>query len=161
MQSQPPISIHRDAKSLTSLIIILEVSNKHHWELNEILTNFCFDHNLWFSVVFEYYASIWNVPLLIHKWRFPSFVTLLYALHSEFGLVSFVVISLQILDQVWYSLKYGHWEISWMKSWITWLRVASGSNACRTWWRSEDNSLGAKSVQKRLRTLCNNSLVLN
>ena len=37
--------------------MILEVSNKHHCKLNKILRNFCFEHNLWFSVVFEYYAS--------------------------------------------------------------------------------------------------------
>ena len=52
---------------LTSVILILEVSKKHHCKLYKILRNFCFEHNLWFSVVFEYYASICSVPVLIHK----------------------------------------------------------------------------------------------
>ena len=38
---------------LTSIILIIEVSNKHHCELNKILRNFYFDKNLWFSVVFD------------------------------------------------------------------------------------------------------------
>ena len=45
-QNQPPILKHRDAKSLTSIILILEVSNKHHCNLDKILRNFCFEHNL-------------------------------------------------------------------------------------------------------------------
>ena len=49
------------------ILMILEVSNKNHCELNKILRNFCVQDNLWFSVVFEYYASICNVPVLIHK----------------------------------------------------------------------------------------------
>ena len=45
-RNQPPILIYRDAKSLTSIIMILEVSNKHHSKLNKILRIFCFEHNL-------------------------------------------------------------------------------------------------------------------
>ena len=69
--------------------MIPEVSNKQHFKLDRILRNFCFDHNLWFSVVFEYYASMCSVPLLIHKWRFHSFLTLLYGytVYNEQGQV--------------------------------------------------------------------------
>ena len=38
--------IHRSAKSLTSIILILEVSNKHHCKLDKILRNFCSERNL-------------------------------------------------------------------------------------------------------------------
>ena len=35
-QNQPPILIHRGAKLLTSIILILEVSNEHHCKLDKI-----------------------------------------------------------------------------------------------------------------------------
>ena len=47
--------------------MILEVSNKDHCKPDKILRNFCFDHNLWFSVIFEYYGDICSVPVLINK----------------------------------------------------------------------------------------------
>ena len=47
--------------------MILEVSNKNHCKLSKILRKICFDHILWFSIVFEYYASICSIPGLIHK----------------------------------------------------------------------------------------------
>ena len=45
---------------------MLELSNKYHCKLDKIVRNFCFEHNLGFSVVFGYYASICIVPVLIH-----------------------------------------------------------------------------------------------
>ena len=45
----------------------LQVPNKHHFKLDKILRNACFDHKLSFLKVFEYYASICSVPELIHK----------------------------------------------------------------------------------------------
>ena len=63
---------------LTSMIMILEVLNKHHCKLDKILRNCCFEHNVCFSVSFEYDTSICIVPWLIHKQRIHSFLTLLY-----------------------------------------------------------------------------------
>ena len=63
---------------LTFIIMIIEVSNKHHGKLYKILRNFCFEHNLCFSVVLDNYASISGVPVIIHKWSFVSFLTLVY-----------------------------------------------------------------------------------
>ena len=51
--------------------MILEVSNKHYCKLDEIVRNFCFEHNWRFSVVFEYYASICIVPVFFSQTKVP------------------------------------------------------------------------------------------
>ena len=58
MQNQTPTLIHIDTISLTSIIMIVEVLNKHHCKLYEILINFCLDQSLRFSVIFEFYATV-------------------------------------------------------------------------------------------------------
>ena len=52
---------------LTSITMILEVSNKHHCKQVKIPKKFCFDQYLWFSVVFQYCASVCSATILIHK----------------------------------------------------------------------------------------------
>ena len=47
---------------LTSLMLIPEVSNNHLCKLDKIPRNFCFDHNLLLSFVFEYHTFICIVP---------------------------------------------------------------------------------------------------
>ena len=67
MQNQLVILINKHARFPNLCKVILEDSNERQCELDKILGNFCFDHNFWFSVVFENYASMCSVPLLIHN----------------------------------------------------------------------------------------------
>ena len=72
-QNQPPILIHRDAKSSTSIIMI-QVSNKHHCKLDKILRNFRFEHNLWFSVVLWRFLFFWHYCIFVFDfaWNFKE-----------------------------------------------------------------------------------------
>ena len=54
MQNQVPNSIHGRYKiSRTTVTIIVDVSNNHHFKQDKILRNFYLDLNLWFSFVFS------------------------------------------------------------------------------------------------------------
>ena len=55
MQNQPPILLHKDTKSPK---VYTSDPKSFKWtplirKLDKIVRNFCFDYNLWFSVVFE------------------------------------------------------------------------------------------------------------
>ena len=52
---------------------IVEASNKRHCKLDINLSNFCFDHYLWFLVVFQYYAKYMRIFSFYWQRKFSFF----------------------------------------------------------------------------------------
>ena len=84
MQNQARNMIHVDTNIAKRRIIFEEISNKHHSKLKRFLRRFHSEHNVCVFDVFEYWASLSIVPVINHKLRCHSFLSLLYLVAQHY-----------------------------------------------------------------------------